>query len=264
MSPSPVALSLVIPAYNEASRLPETLPEVAAWMADRAPDGELLLIDDGSSDATFEVARQLAAQLPVRFQAVRLARNRGKGYALKTGFALARGEKILFSDADFSVPLRYAEAFLAALDDGADLVIGSRKTAGAEIVVAQPWLRQSLGKVFTWLTRTLVVRVSDVTCGFKAFQGDVGRDLFARLRNEDWSFDAEILYLAQQRGHRLRELPVEWHDHADTKVRVVGAAFDAFFGLLRVRWHAARGLHDQKLEVDPPAEAFSNRSEPCE
>lgn len=261
MNPRQVPLSLVVPAYQESRRLRTTLPEMAAYLAEIEPGAEIVVVDDGSGDGTARTAREVAAGLPQPVTVVRTQHNRGKGHALKVGFAHARGERILFTDADLSVPIHSARDLLDALAEGAQVAIGSRKMAGAELVVRQPWHREMMGKVFTLLTRAFVVTVSDVTCGFKAFQGDAGRDLFSHLRIFDWSFDAELLFLAKRRGLAIREVPVKWHDERDTKVRLARDALHSLLGLLRIRWYAAIGAYRTPLTSGTAEEVWRSEEE---
>lgn len=257
-APRPPLLSLVIPAFDEAPRIGASLHRIGDHLAAQAWPSEILVVDDGSRDGTFELVRGLASSLRVPLRALRCARNRGKGHALKVGVAEARGERVLFSDADLSTPIEECGKLLSALDAGSDAAIGSRKVEGAEITLHQPWLRQSLGKVFTWLVNRTLVEVSDVTCGFKAFRGEVARDLFSRLRIDAWSFDAELLYLCRQRGYALAEVPVRWHDEAGTRVRLRRDLVGSLAGLARIRWNAARGIYAQPCPGDPPAEIFES------
>jgi glycosyltransferase involved in cell wall biosynthesis len=243
-------LSLIVPAYNEAGRIAEPLRAIAAFAAGLPGGAEIVVVDDGSTDATAAVVRELAPVLPVPLALVAYAPNRGKGHALRAGFAAARGARLLFTDADLSTPIEEAPRLLAALEH-ADLAIGSRKTAGAAVEVHQPWLREQMGRAFTWLVRQLVAPVSDATCGFKAFRGDVGRDLFSRLRIERWGFDAEILLVARRRGYRITEVPVRWADRAGTKVNLARDALRSLGELAAMRWNAARGRYDAPRP--PPA-----------
>ena len=251
-------LSVVIPAYNEARRIGAPLRQVARSLQAMDLDAEIVLVDDGSDDGTLALVKELAPELPVPLRAIRTARNRGKGHALKVGFAAARGERILFSDADLSTDFACADRLLAALDD-AEVAIGSRRVSGASISVRQPALRQALGSVFTALVRAAVADVSDATCGFKAFRADAGKDLFARARIHDWSFDAEILFLARRAGHRIVEVPVDWHDEAGTKVRLAGAVLDSLAGLLRIRWNGLRGAYRHAHPIREPLEHWEPR-----
>ncbi len=243
MRPAYVDLSIILPAYNEALRLVATLHELGEFLARRTGSSEIVLVDDGSTDGTFELARGIASELGVPMHGVRYAENRGKGHALKVGFAVARGDRLLSTDCDLSTPLAEVDPFLAAIDEGYDLAIGSRKMAGAEIRRHQPWLRENLGRLFTQIVRWTIADVTDVTCGFKAYRGDVGRDLFSRLRIDAWAFDAEMLLLARKDGYRLRELPVRWAHRDGSKVNlwrdVIGSAAD----LLRIHWSHLRGRY---------------------
>jgi dolichyl-phosphate beta-glucosyltransferase len=238
-------LSIVIPAYNEARRLERSLRSIAGFLARLDHSRELVIVDDGSSDGTFEVIQSIGAALDLPVRGIRYEVNRGKGYALKVGFAHARGERILFADADLATPIEELSSLYVALEEGCDIAIGSRKMAGAEIRVHQPWVREQMGKVFTWLVRTFLADVSDATCGFKMFRGEVGRDLFSRLRVDDWAFDAELLFLARRRGYRIAEVPVSWEDQSGTKVRLLRDAWSSARGLLRIVWNQRRGLYDE-------------------
>ena len=229
-----VTLSVVVPAYEEARRIEDGLVRIDAYLAERGHEAEIIVVDDGSADETVEVVREVARGLSCPVWLVVSEHNRGKGHALKLGFAAARGERILFTDADLSTPIECADDLLPPLEEGYDVVLGSRKMRGARLEVRQPWLRETLGKGFTWIARRLIADVSDLTCGFKAFRGDAGRDLFARVRIDDWSFDAEVLLIAGQRGLRLKEVPVAWHDREGTKVRLVRGIASTLAGLVRM------------------------------
>lgn len=255
MPAQPISLSVVLPAFEEAQRIGASLREIGEYLAGQSYASEVIVVDDGSADGTFDTVSMMAESFPVPMTVGRYEPNRGKGHALKVAFALTQGDRILFSDADLSTPIEETAGLLAALSEpGISIAIGSRKMAGANIEVHQPYWRESMGKIFTRLAQTLVPGISDTTCGFKAFDGQVGRDLFARARIDDWSFDAEILLLAALGGHAVREVPVRWHDEAGTKVRVFRDALFALSGLTRIRWNATRGvyaaMHPIDVEVD--------------
>ena len=258
---SKIALSLIVPAYNESDRIREPLGRMIAYLAAQSYTSEIIVVDDGSDDDTAAIARRQAAGAPVPVEVVRYPTNGGKGLALKVGFSRARGARILFTDADLSVPIELAERLIAALDGGADVAIGTRNHPESVLPTRQPWLRQTLGAAFTLLVRILISRVSDATCGFKAFRGDVGRDLFARLRNHGWSFDAEILFLAHRSGYQTRELPISWSDRPGTNVRIGRDAIGSLLGLARIRWNAARGLCDRPCDVELPLEIWREEEE---
>jgi dolichyl-phosphate beta-glucosyltransferase len=242
-------LSVIVPAFDESKRIAGSISVICSYLAQRPERCELVVVDDGSRDGTFETVCALANDAPIPVRVVRYQPNLGKGHALKVGFASARGRRVLFTDADLSVPIESADAMLAAIDDGADAAIGSRHLAGAEIATPQPPLRRWLGAVFTLLVRGLIAPVNDATCGFKAFRGDVGREVFGRVRIYDWSYDAEILFLLHRAGHRIRELPVYWEHREGTKVRPLRDGFRAFSGLLRIRSAALAGRYDRPTPV---------------
>ena len=254
-------LSVVIPAYNETRRLEQPLRTISDHLASGPYSAELVLVDDGSQDGTFELIRDLAGELKVPVRAFRYERNRGKGHALKVGFAHARGDRILFTDADLATPIEQLDALNEAIDRGCDIAIGSRKRAGADIRVHQPWYRERMGKVFTWIVSRYLAEVSDVTCGFKMFRGDLGRSLFAHLRIDDWAFDAELLFLAKRRGYSIEEVPVRWEDQAGTKVRLLRDAWSSARGLLEIVRNDRRGLYDSPYETKVTLETSS--SEGC-
>jgi dolichyl-phosphate beta-glucosyltransferase len=252
-------LSIVVPAYNEAVRAPATLRAISAHFAGQADAVELILVDDGSSDETASVVRAVAPSLALPMRVLRYRPNRGKGFALKVGFAASRGSRVLFSDADLSTPIEEADRLLAELERGFDVAIGSRKRAQAHIEVRQPWLRETLGKGFTFLVRRLLTDASDVTCGFKAYRGEVGRDVFSRLRIEDWSFDAEALVVGRLRGYSLAEVPVRWRDQAGTKVNLRRDVVRSLVGIARIRGYAALGRYAEPLPLDVVPEEWTSQ-----
>jgi dolichyl-phosphate beta-glucosyltransferase len=258
MSAGATSLSLVVPAFDEERRIGASLRCIGSYLEANAPSSEIVVVDDGSRDRTAQIVRELAPTLGVPVCLARYAQNRGKGAALKLGFALAQGSRIVFTDADLSTPIETLEPLLRALDAGSDVVIGSRKMPGAHIAVRQPWLRESLGKVFTWLVRYSIAPVSDVTCGFKGFRSAAGRDVFARARIERWSFDAEILMLARRLGYRIAELPIRWEDRAASKVQLRRDVLGSLAGLARIGLELTRGTY---ATTAPPVQAEIWRSD---
>jgi dolichyl-phosphate beta-glucosyltransferase len=237
-------VSRVIPAFNETARLGRNLDVILSFLRGQGPSWEVIVVDDGSSDGTAGlVEARYGAEAAVRLW--RHARNEGKGLAVKQGVLMARGAWVFFSDADLSVPIDALPVFLEALATRrCDVVVGSRQRPGAVIEVWQPTYRRLLGGGYSWLARTLLgLPVSDVTCGFKGFRRDVARDLFARQQLRDWSFDAEILYLARSRGYRILELPVRWRDDPASKVRLRRDIVRSLWGLVRIRVHGWLGRY---------------------
>ncbi|HEV8344405.1 MAG TPA: dolichyl-phosphate beta-glucosyltransferase [Candidatus Binatia bacterium] len=230
-----IYLSLVIPAYNEENRIAESLKRTLGFLEAQPYTFEVVIVDDGSQDRTMDVVKEQFgrnSQVEIEHQ----ARNLGKGEAVKRGMLRGNGKYLFFSDADLSVPIETLSLFLSNLEAGFDITIASRKGMGALIEVHQPIYREFMGKVFTELsTRILGLPVSDFTCGFKGFRREVAKDLFSRQRLKDWSFDAEILYLASLKGYRVREIPVVWRDDRATKVRLWRDVITSFLGLLKIR-----------------------------
>lgn len=236
-------LSIVIPAWNEARRIGPSLARSIETLRRLEPDHEILVVDDGSSDGTLDVAREAAAGA-ARFRGLVNGTNLGKGGAVRRGMLEAEGEYILFCDADESTPMVALEGFLPHARAGAAVVIGTRKNAQARIARHQPWLRESLGKGFTWLAQRLAgVRVTDFTCGFKLFRRDAAREIFERQTLSDWSFDAEVLFLARHLGHEIVEVPVTWTNDEDTRVSLLRDTWRSLLGLLAIRRRRLAGVY---------------------
>ncbi|HEY1015532.1 MAG TPA: dolichyl-phosphate beta-glucosyltransferase [Herpetosiphonaceae bacterium] len=245
-------LSLIIPAYNESRRLPQTLAAVRAYLEAQPWDWELLVVDDGSSDETVALARASLADEP----RARVIENphRGKGYTVRTGMLAARGQYVLFSDADLAVPLEEWPKLQQALEAGCDVAIGSREGAGAQRIDEPPH-RHLMGRVFNLIVRLLAVgSFQDTQCGFKAFTREAAHDLFARLQLYGdnaaaprgaavTAFDVEVLFLAGRRGYRIREVPVIWRYGEETKVDPLRDSWRNFGDVLRVRLNALRGRY---------------------
>jgi dolichyl-phosphate beta-glucosyltransferase len=236
--------SIVIPAYNEEERIGPSIEAILAYFPGVLPDFELVLVDDGSNDATVSLVESYRDRLPA-LQILENPVNLGKGGAIKRGMLAAKGDYVLFCDADQSTPFSEMDKFLGAIKAGEDVIIGTRKSPEARIEKHQPWLRESLGKGFTWLSHLLIgVQVSDFTCGFKVFSRRAVEEIFTRQRIFDWSFDSEILFIAQRRGLQIREIPVTWSNSAATKVNLWRDVWGSFRGLLRIREYARRGVYD--------------------
>jgi glycosyltransferase involved in cell wall biosynthesis len=244
-------LSIVVPAYNEAARLPRSLDEIERYIDERQVRTELIVADDGSTDATAVIARERWRD--VRWRRVLALPHRGKAATVRAGILAANGEYVLFTDADLSTPIGYADTLLARLRDGADVAIGSRQGIAATRV-GEPLYRHLMGRVFNALVRLLAVPgIDDTQCGFKAFRRDAAHDLFRRalLHSGDrevrgphvTGFDVEILFLARHCGYRVDEVPVYWEHVAGSKVRPLHDSFRMLADVVRVRWNAARGRY---------------------
>lgn len=242
------SLSLVIPAFNEAQRLPATLARVHAYLDARGGPCQVLVVDDGSIDGTAEVARAG----PGAVEVLRHAVNRGKGHAVRAGMLAATGERRLMTDADLSTPIEELARLEAELERGCDVAIGSRAVAGARIEVHQPLYRELMGRLFNRLVQLLLLPgLHDTQCGFKLWRADAAVAAFTACRLDGFSFDVEALYVARRRGLRIAELPVTWRNDAATRVGVGGGA-TAFADLVRIRLAAARGRYGSSAGAARP------------
>jgi dolichyl-phosphate beta-glucosyltransferase len=235
-----VALSIVVPAFDEDGRIGPTLSAVRGYLEPRGLPAEIIVVDDGSRDETSARAREALAGFP-EARIVRFPENRGKGAAVKAGVLEARGDLILVSDADLSTPITEIEKFLPLMEGGADVVIGSRALSGSDIQVRQGIVRESMGKVFNRLVRLFVLKgFLDTQCGFKLFRRDAARALFADSEVRGFGFDVEILALCARRGFRVREAPVVWRNSPPSKVRIVKNSLGMIADLVRIRRRLGR------------------------
>lgn len=240
-----VSLSVVIPAYNEARRIPAYLQSVVAYLDGRGQSYEILVVDDGSSDETAALVEETGRRHgPIRL--IRLPRNRGKGAAVRAGMRAAQGGLQLFADADGATPIRELERLEAAVNDGADIAIGSRTLASRDsrYRVKARLHRTLMGNLFNRIVRRFGIgNIHDTQCGFKLFRQSAAQDLFAEARIDGYGFDLELLYLARQRGYRIAEVPINWEDQPGSKVRVVSDGLRMLGELLAIRRNHARGLY---------------------
>jgi dolichyl-phosphate beta-glucosyltransferase len=233
-------LSVVVPAYNEATRLPPTLRRLGDWLVASRLSHEIVVVDDGSTDATAEAARAAGGESLVLLRHVP---NRGKGFAVRRGMLAATGARRLMTDADLSTPIEELPKLMAELDRGLDVAIGSRAVAGARIEVHQPAFREAMGRAFNALVQVLLLPgLHDTQCGFKLFTARAAETAFRTCRLDGFSFDVESLYLARRSGMRIAEVPVVWRNDAATRVSLGGGGA-AFADLLRIRLRALRGSY---------------------
>lgn len=238
-----VFLSVVIPVYNEEKRLAPSLEEVLTFLKGFGRPSEVVVVDDGSADKTAALVLARAKTEPM-LRLVRLPANRGKGAAVRAGMLEARGKIRLFRDADSSTGMEHVAPFLAQFERGADVVIGSRRVAGAKFVRRQPLPRELLGRGFTFLCRALLVwEVRDFTCGFKAFTDRAATEVFSRQLVDRWSFDAEIMFLAGALGFKIAQVPVTWKDDEGTKVRLARDVAGSFAEIGAILANRLRGAY---------------------
>lgn len=241
---APVHLSVVIPAFNEEERLVPTLARVFDYLSERGYPFEVIVVDDGSTDRTLDLARRFAEGKD-NLHVVSNGTNRGKGFSVRRGVEEAAGEYILFSDADLSTPIEELDRlFPPVLEGGVDIAIGSRSLRGSDVRVHQPWYRELMGKIFNKIVRIFTLRgFKDTQCGFKLFSGEAAREVFALQRVEGFSFDVEALYLARKAGRRITEVPVTWYNSPRSRVSIVGDPARMFLDVLRIRIDDLRGRY---------------------
>jgi dolichyl-phosphate beta-glucosyltransferase len=237
---SPPSLSVVIPAFNEARRLPASLERLRKWLAEASCRYEIVVVDDGSTDDTAEVARRHGGDALVL---LRHSPNRGKGYAVRRGMLAATGERRLMTDADLSTPIEELPRLMAELDRGVDVAIGSRAIEGARIEVHQPAYRETMGRIFNRLVQTLLLPgLKDTQCGFKLFTARAANRSFGACHLDGFSFDVEALFVARRLGLQIAEVPVVWRNDEASRVGLGGGGA-AFADLVRIRLLARRGVY---------------------
>jgi glycosyltransferase involved in cell wall biosynthesis len=242
-------LSIVIPAYNEGQRLGRGLSDIReyfeSWPAGLATI-EILVVDDGSTDDTAQIAQDWARDLP----AVRLisnGENRGKGYSVRHGILEARGRIAIFTDADLSAPIEESEKLLTAIREGNDIAIGSRAVDRSLIFGRQSRFRESAGKIFNvWVRIFTGLPFQDTQCGFKAFVRERCVAIFEQQRTQRFGFDPEILFLARRHGLRTAEVPVRWAHDPGTKVHMIRDSLLMFGDLIYIRWNWLIGRYPVK------------------
>lgn len=237
-------LSIIIPAYNEEQRLPYTLEQIFSFLKEQNYSAEVLVVENGSRDRTFEIATGFAKHYPNLY--VFQEKQRGKGNAVRHGMREARGEYRFMCDADLSMPIAELKKFLPPALSDVDIAIASREVQGA-VRYDEPYLRHLTGRVFNNLIRLLVLPgLQDTQCGFKCFRAQVAEEVFQYQTLTGWSFDVEVLYIAQRKGYQIREVPIHWYFKADTKISIIKDSWQMFLDLLTIRFNASRGLYDRE------------------
>ncbi|TSC73004.1 MAG: dolichyl-phosphate beta-glucosyltransferase [Parcubacteria group bacterium Gr01-1014_38] len=240
-----IHLSVVIPAYNEERRLPRTLDDVLGYLGSQTYASEVIVVDDGSTDRTGDVARTKdGGRIPVRVTRHPGGRNHGKGAAVRRGMLAAHGRYRLFMDADNSTTVDHVGRFWSFFEEGYDIVIGSRDVEGAVVAVHQPWYKEVAGNIGNVIIRSLAVPgIYDTQAGFKVFKANVVKDVFPRLTIDRFGFDVEILAVARHHGYRIKETPITWINDPESKVTWT-TYFEVLSEVWRVRRNLRAGLYD--------------------
>lgn len=246
-----VFLSIVVPAYNEEKRLPQTLERILAYTKTNSWVTEIVVVDDGSGDRTVDLVRAVMQQRP-EVRLLSNAGNRGKGFSVRRGVMESRGRYVLFSDADLSAPIEEADKMVATLDEGWDVVVGSRDIDPSLLELPQGKMRRLAGRVFRNLVYVVLgLPFLDTQCGFKAFRREAALAVFNKQRIEGFGFDVEILFLARRQNLRVVEIGVRWRNDPATRVHLMRDSLRMAFDVFRVRWLALTGAY-----------ALGQRSEP--
>jgi len=236
------SFSLIVPAYNEEKRLHAPLPHMFEYLRSTFRMFEVLYIDDGSNDHTYADLLEAAKQYP-ELRVLKHERNYGKGRAIRTGLQAARGEIILFSDADFSTPIEETGRLVEFLAEGFDIVLGSRSVNGSNVEIHQSFLRETIGKIGNAIVQTLLLLpFHDTQCGFKIFRSDIVERILPFLTIDGFAFDIEILAVATALGARIAEVPVTWRNVLESKVRRVDT-IRVFADVLKIRYRLAMGIY---------------------
>lgn len=239
---SEIFLSIVIPAHNEAQRLPGTLDKVLAFLRTQPYAAEVLVVENGSQDETWTIVQRYAQRSPL-IRALREER-RGKGLAVRHGMLAARGRFRFMADADLSMPIEELPRFLPPQLTDFDIAIASREAPGA-VRYHEPPYRHLLGRGFNLMVRWLALPgLQDTQCGFKCFRAEVAEDVFRYQTLMGMSFDVEVLFIARRRGYRIVEVPIPWYFNPDSRVHLVQDSLRMAWDLLTIRWNAWRGRYD--------------------
>jgi len=236
-----VYLSIVIPAYNEESNIAVTLSDISEYLRQKDFACEVIVADDGSRDNTAKEAEGQKGKFN-DFRIIKSTPNRGKGYVLRKAILESRGNYVLFMDADNSTSIYEMDKFIPLLRQDADVYIASRRTSGSEVRV--PALRKIMGEVYILLSRLILgIGVSDINCGFKLFTKKAAKDGFSKQVMDDWSFDAEVLFICNKQKFRVVEIPVKWEHRDTSKVRPVKDAVRSFVSLVKIKMNDIKGLY---------------------
>lgn len=255
-------LSIVIPAYNEAARIEDALKRVMDCVEEQGWDAEVLVVDDGSRDATVAIVERWMDHYP-RLHLIKNSGNRGKGYSVRNGLLQAAGEVVMFTDADLSAPMVEAERLIAALEAGADVAIGSRWLDRARQTIHQPLYRQFFGRCFNWITRTVMgLPFKDTQCGFKAFRRETAQVIFRLQTIERWGFDPELLFIARKLKYSIVEVPVTWGHDERSRMSYLKDGMKMLEEMAVIRYNSLAGRYDEAIAamkdtsgmVTPPVE----------
>jgi len=237
-----IFLSIIIPAFNEEKRIPNTLLNLLNYLSAKSYKWEIILVDDGSTDRTSEIAKEIIKNNSLTV--IKNHLNQGKGYSVKRGVLSSKGKVLFFSDADLSASIEDLDKMLLWIDRGYDIVIGSRMLPESIIEVRQPLHRELMGKIFNLLVQSFVLKgFKDTQCGFKCFKRESALQVFSLQRLAGFAFDVEILYIAQKCGFKIKEQPVRWTNSPASKVHLLKGSLSMILELLKIRLYNWKGYY---------------------
>lgn len=240
--PKNLLLSIIIPAYNEGMRLPQTMPEIVRFVNDQPFEAEVIVVDNNSSDDTHAIATQFADEHA--FIRVLTEPIQGKGAAVRRGMLNAGGSYLFMADADLSMPIQEITKFIPPELDGFDVAIGSREVKGA-VRYDEPGYRHLMGRIFNLVVKVLAVPgFQDTQAGFKCFRKSVALDVLACQQIQGWAFDVELLFIARKRGYQIVEVPIHWYFRENSRINPVKDAMDMFREVVRIRRNDMHGLYE--------------------
>lgn len=235
-------LSIIIPAHNEAERLPPSLEKIDAFLQRQDYSSEVIVVENGSSDGTFTIAKAFAQKMP--YLRAFHEEARGKGLAIKRGMLESQGNYRFLCDADLSMPIEQVNRFLPPRLESMDVAIGSREIQGSQRF-NEPAYRHFIGRIFNTMVRWLLLpRLQDTQCGFKCFRDEVAEAVFPLQSLDGMSFDAEVLYIARKKGFKIEEVPIDWYHDPDSRVRLIKDSMRMGWDLLNIRWRDLMGKYD--------------------
>ncbi|MFA5080572.1 MAG: dolichyl-phosphate beta-glucosyltransferase [Candidatus Paceibacterota bacterium] len=235
-------ISIIIPAFNEEKRLPTTLREIFDFLKSEKITAEVIVVNDGSSDNTSSTVENLFREYS-GLKLINLEKNKGKGFAVKTGILSAEGNIIIFLDSDNSTSLSHIKDARNMLEQGYDIVIGSREADGAKIIQKQPYLREKIGKTFNFFTKIIKLsEYEDTQCGFKGFKKNTAKDIFSKTKINGFAFDIEVLCIAKNSNYKIREIPVYWKNNIDSKVSLKNI-WNIFWDIWKIKFYLIQGKY---------------------
>lgn len=239
--------SIIIPAFNEAARIGTALDRVLACVKERGWDAEVLVVDDGSTDNTAAIVEERMHESP-ELSLIRNRSNRGKGYSVRNGLLQAKGEIVMFTDADLSAPIEEAERLFDAIRNGADVALGSRWLDKTRQTIHQPLYRRFFGRCFNAVTRVVMgLPYADTQCGFKAFRHEAAQIIFRLQHIERWGFDPEVLFIARKLGWKVVEVPVTWGHDERSKMSYLRDGARMLQDVAIIRSNSLAGRYDEEI-----------------